>query len=195
MSSELLTAARIWRNRLVQMRKGLRAVSPTAYIHPAAEVAKDLVAEEYAFIAPGCKIDPGVHIGRYSMLARLVAIVGDDHVWDVPGVPMQFTGRPPQSRTIIEDDVWIGYAALIRRGVTIGRGAIVGAHAVVTADVPPYVVTAGVPARTIAERFPNPDDRRRHDEMLDGPTVAPNFAMRLSAAATRLRDSYGDFLW
>lgn len=192
MTPKFLVSARMWRNRAIHVRKGLRGVSPTAYIHPAAEVAKDLVADEYAFVALGCKIDPGVHIGRYSMLARLVAIVGDDHVWDVPGTPMEFTGRPPQSRTVIGDDVWIGYGALVRRGVTIGRGAIVGAHAVVTKNVPPYTVVAGVPAIAIAERFPDADDRRRHDEMLDGPVVAPNFAVPLSAAFSGHPDRRGD---
>lgn len=47
---------------------------------------------------------------------------------------------------IIEDDVWVGFNAIILKGVTIGRGAVVGAGAVVTKDVPPYSVVAGNPA-------------------------------------------------
>jgi acetyltransferase-like isoleucine patch superfamily enzyme len=50
---------------------------------------------------------------------------------------------------VIEDDVWIGTNAVILPGVTIGRGSIVGAGAVVTGDVPPEVIVAGVPARVI----------------------------------------------
>lgn len=46
----------------------------------------------------------------------------------------------------IEDDVWIGFGAAIMKGVTIGKGAIIAAHAVVTKDVPPYTVVAGNPA-------------------------------------------------
>lgn len=44
---------------------------------------------------------------------------------------------------VVEDDVWIGYDALILPGVTIGRGAVIGARSVVTKDVPPYCVYAG----------------------------------------------------
>lgn len=54
---------------------------------------------------------------------------------------------------IIGNDVWIGYEALIMSGVTIGDGAIIGARAVVTRDVPPYTIVAGVPAKPIRRRF------------------------------------------
>ena len=54
---------------------------------------------------------------------------------------------------IIGNDVWIGYEALIMSGVTIGDGAIIGARAVVTKDVPPYTIVAGVPAKPIRRRF------------------------------------------
>ena len=50
---------------------------------------------------------------------------------------------------IIEDDVWIGFDAVILKGVTIGRGSIIGARSVVTKDVPPFTIVAGNPARTI----------------------------------------------
>ena len=54
---------------------------------------------------------------------------------------------------VIGNDVWIGYEAVILAGVTIGDGAIIGARAVVTKDVPPYTVVGGVPARQIKKRF------------------------------------------
>lgn len=53
----------------------------------------------------------------------------------------------------IGNDVWIGYGAVILRGVSIGDGAIVGAGAVVTKDVDPYTIVGGVPAKTIRKRF------------------------------------------
>ena len=55
--------------------------------------------------------------------------------------------------TVIGNDVWIGYEAVIMQGVTIGNGAIVGTRAVVTKDVPPYTVVGGVPAKPIRKRF------------------------------------------
>ena len=53
----------------------------------------------------------------------------------------------------IGNDVWIGYEAVIMAGVSIGDGAIIGARAVVTRDVPPYTITGGVPAKAIRKRF------------------------------------------
>ena len=55
--------------------------------------------------------------------------------------------------TVIGNDVWIGYEAVILSGVTIGDGAIIGARAVVTRDIPPYTIAAGVPAKPIRRRF------------------------------------------
>ena len=55
---------------------------------------------------------------------------------------------------VIGNDVWIGYEAVIMAGVTIGDGAIIGARAVVTKDVPPYMVAGGIPAKPIKKRYP-----------------------------------------
>lgn len=67
----------------------------------------------------------------------------------------QITGHPSsKGDVIIGNDVWIGMNATILSGVTIGDGAIVAAHAVVTKDVPPYAIVAGNPARIVKFRFP-----------------------------------------
>ena len=62
--------------------------------------------------------------------------------------------RPPPRPVIIEDDVWIGAKASVLPGVTIGRGSIVGVGSVVNADVPPFTVVGGVPARPIKKLDP-----------------------------------------
>ena len=54
---------------------------------------------------------------------------------------------------IVEDDVWIGYGAIILSGVHIGQGAVVAAGAVVTKDVPPYAIVGGNPAKVLRYRF------------------------------------------
>jgi len=54
---------------------------------------------------------------------------------------------------VVGNDVWIGYEAVILAGATIGDGAVIGARAVVTGDVPPYTIVGGVPARPIRKRF------------------------------------------
>ncbi|MDE6250205.1 MAG: CatB-related O-acetyltransferase, partial [Alphaproteobacteria bacterium] len=56
---------------------------------------------------------------------------------------------------IIGNDVWIGDGVFVKNGIHIGNGAIIGAHSVVTHDVPPYAIVAGVPAKIIRYRFPD----------------------------------------
>ena len=61
--------------------------------------------------------------------------------------------KEKETNTFIGNDVWIGQDVLIKGGVTIGNGAVIGARSVVTKNVPPYAVVAGVPARVIKYRF------------------------------------------
>ncbi|EJF95201.1 transferase hexapeptide repeat family phosphonate metabolim protein [Bartonella elizabethae F9251 = ATCC 49927] len=58
-------------------------------------------------------------------------------------------------RVIIGHDVWIGHGAVIMPGVTVGHGAIIGANAVITKDIMPYTIVAGVPAQQLRMRFPD----------------------------------------
>ena len=54
---------------------------------------------------------------------------------------------------IVEDDVWIGSGAIVLSGVTIGRGAVIAAGSVVSANVAPYSIVTGYPARKVGRRF------------------------------------------
>lgn len=161
-------------------RYGLKHVHPTFYAGPGCQISRDLVAGPYSFCNLGCIIGPQVELGAYVMLAPRVAIVGNDHLWTKPGVPIIFSGRPEMKRTVIEADAWIGYGAVIMSGARIGRGAIIAASAVVTKDVPPYEIWGGIPARKIGERFPDPADRLKHDQMLALPPRQGDFCPPVS---------------
>lgn len=88
-------------------------------------------------------------------------ILGSDQVWNpmllggdyytLTWVDKQKTNNPVNHSIIIEDDVWIGYDALIMPGVTIGKGSVIGARAIVTKDVPPYSIYVG--NKVIKKRF------------------------------------------
>jgi len=69
------------------------------------------------------------------------------------GVDAAFRERRQAQVVTVGHDVWIGHGAVIMPGVTIGNGAVIGASAVVTHDVPPYAIVAGVPAKPLRQRF------------------------------------------
>jgi len=83
-----------------------------------------------------------VSIGRDCKIARDVIIMDTDQ-HELPGLPLQI------APVTIEDRVWIGARAMVLKGVHVGHDAIIAAGAVVTKDVPPHGVVAGVPARPL----------------------------------------------
>jgi len=127
------------------------------------------VAGDYVYIGQNSEIAPHVRIGNYSCLSSNVVITGADHRFDIPGLPIRFSGRPESVNTVIGHDVLIGHGVTIMRGITIGNGAIIGAGAVVTKDVPPYAIVGGVPAKTIRQRF-SVEEIALHEKMLAQPT-------------------------
>lgn len=92
-----------------------------------------------------------VSIGRECILADRVMLIDFDHSVAEVEVPIRRQGIYMRD-VRVGNNVWIGYGAQILRGVTVGDNAIVGASAVVTKDVPPNAVAAGVPARVIRMR-------------------------------------------
>ena len=69
-------------------------------------------------------------------------------------------GAPSRGDTVVGNDVWLGYRALVLPGVTIGHGAIVAAASVVASDIPAYAIVGGNPARVIRRRYEDEDVER-----------------------------------
>lgn len=95
-----------------------------------------------------CGAAESVRIGRNVLIAGRVYISDHDHVFDHPDLPPGRAGLKT-APVVIEDEVWIGEGAVILKGVTVGKRAVIGANAVVTKDVAPYTVVGGIPARVI----------------------------------------------
>lgn len=92
-------------------------------------------------------------IGRYCSLSNHVDLAVP--VPDGAGLAAGTLAADPPP-TLLGCDVWMGYGACIQQGVRVGHGAVVGANAVVTGDVPPYGIVGGNPARLIRYRFDEP---------------------------------------
>jgi maltose O-acetyltransferase len=93
-----------------------------------------------------------VTIGKDVMMGPDVMIISLNHNFADLSKPMDTQGLDEHKRVLIDDDVWIGARSIILPGRRIGTGAIIGAGAVVTKDVPPYAVVAGNPARVLKYR-------------------------------------------
>lgn len=108
-------------------------------------------------IGDNCQINThcrlvNVKIGNYVMIAPDVVFIPKLHRSESLTTPMSKQGVIDFPHTIVEDDVWIGYGVVIMPGLRIGKGSIIGAQAVVTRDVAPFTVVAGVPAKIIRSR-------------------------------------------
>jgi len=109
-------------------------------------IGRDSLIGEYTVI----RGQGGVTVGDRVYTSPLVQIVAVNHVFDDATRPFVEQGITAAG-IAIEDDVWIGSGAIITDGVRVGKGSVVAAGAVVTEDVPPHTVAAGVPARVVRE--------------------------------------------
>jgi acetyltransferase-like isoleucine patch superfamily enzyme len=106
-----------------------------------------------AYLGPCCVLygHGGLTIGNNTMIGAHTVIVAADHSFDRTDIPINL--QPIRKLGItVADDVWIGAACCILDGVRIGKGAVIGAGAVVTKDIDAYGVAVGVPALTVRSR-------------------------------------------
>ena len=122
-----------------------------AYCDRLSDIANTTVGK-FANIAAMTRIGPTDHpMGNASLHHFLYR---SSYYWEDATDDPGFFARRQSRRTVLGPDCWIGHGAIIRPDVTIGGGAIVAAGAVVTKDVAPYMIVAGVPATPLRERFP-----------------------------------------
>jgi acetyltransferase-like isoleucine patch superfamily enzyme len=119
-----------------------------------------VVLGDRSWLGPGSIVygNGGVEIGRDVMVASQCAINTVSHYSDRTDTPMNRQGTYCDP-VVLEDDVWVGTAAVILQGVRVGRGSIIGAGAVVTRDIPPYSIAVGVPARVAGSRLEKHSDK------------------------------------
>jgi acetyltransferase-like isoleucine patch superfamily enzyme len=108
----------------------------------------------HVLINTGSKIggQNGIKIGNFVLIGYNVNLVSENHAFSNPHLPIKNQGYFG-GKIQIEDDVWLGANVVVLPSVKIGRGAIVGANAVVTSDVSPYSIVGGIPAKKIKNRF------------------------------------------
>lgn len=138
-------------------------------------IPRNLFAEDFVKIRYGLTIinakNESVYVKKYTEIAPDVTIVTNSHR-STMSIPQVILGEShindKSADVIIEEDVWVGTRATILPGVTLGRGCIVAANALVTKPVPPYALVAGMPAKIIGVKF-SMSDIERHEESLYPP--------------------------
>lgn len=101
-----------------------------------------------------CKVRGPLEIGEDVMMGPNCIIITSSHAHSDVSIHMIYQGDTAPQKVTIEDDCWIGFNVIILPGVTIGKGSIIGAGAVVTKSIPPYSIAVGVPARVVKSRIP-----------------------------------------
>lgn len=142
-------------------------IEPTARVCSKSEL-NSVTMKKYSYVGNDCFM-LNVDIGAFCSIADRVCIGGAGHpIERVSSSPVFHEGKNILNKnfqnfsygntpkTVIENDVWIGMGAIVKAGVTIHNGAVVGFGSRVTCDIPAYEIWAGNPARKIRDRF-DPD--------------------------------------
>ena len=151
--------------RRIIAKEGGDKTSPTLRSYTKARYNVDVDLYSYGgCFAPDFNTGGSVKVGRYCSFAQNVHFFGAAHPIDRASSSPYFYNKKwsgmdvedvPRSTLTVGHDVWIGFGSIITPGCKhIGNGAVIGAGAVVTKDVPPYTIVAGTPARFLKYRFP-----------------------------------------
>ena len=155
-------------------KRSMKYCGKNVFLRP---MSSDIKGLENLSIGEGSSIPRGsvfyctkapLTIGKKVVFGPNPTIITGDHRYDIIGsYILDNQDKLPENDepVVIEDDVWCGANVTILKGVTIGRGCIVAAGAVVTRSFPPYSIIGGVPAKLLKYRF-SPEQIKLHEEKL-----------------------------
>lgn len=157
----------LWAKMVTRLQgKAIRGstIDKNAYINYGSNIVNSTM-EKYSYCGYDCWII-NAKIGAFCSISNDVKIGGPSHPIEwVSTSPVFHDGRnvfgkhfsehkfEPYLRTSIGNDVWIGEGAMLKAGITVGNGAVIGMGSVVTKDVGDYEIWAGNPAKLIRKRF------------------------------------------
>ena len=148
---------------------------------------------DFATLHNGCVLIGDVTIGRYCVFAPNVYISSGNHeIRRKPAWLMRDqdeiaqTGPERSKPVVIEEDCWIGWGVFIKSGITVGKGAVIGANSVVTHDVAPYAIVGGAPATVIGSRL---DFAPAQEIRADNPDHLPYFYSGFRVKQSDLEES------
>ncbi|HXO06858.1 MAG TPA: acyltransferase [Solirubrobacteraceae bacterium] len=163
----------VYGNVLEALREGRLELGAETLFEPGVWITAP--ADARIRIGSGCFLNLGVmiaalelvEIGDHCMFANGCFISDANHRFDDPDTPVPWQGFTTKGPTRIGDNVWCGANVVIASGVTVGERCVIGANSVVTADLPPFSIAAGAPAKVLRTiEYPGssdlggPDDRR-----------------------------------
>ena len=130
------------------------SVSTGAIIQGTVKMGSNCSVQAYSILVGETSADGvngGIEAGQGVRIAPQTVIFSANHVYSDPNRMIYEQGMAAEG-VRIEDDVWLASHVVVTAGVCVGRGSIVAAGAVVTRNIPPYSVAAGIPARVIRKR-------------------------------------------
>ena len=136
----------------------MKKVGKNIWIEPGMNIdnPQNITLGNEVFIAKNAHLyanGASITLGSFVMVGPYVSMIAANKDYTDESIPMKKNGKYLRRDIYIEDDVWIGEKAIILPGVTIARGAIIGAGSVVSKSVESYSIVAGNPAKHIKWRF------------------------------------------
>ena len=140
---------RVWIDEDVRITNS--SIGKYTFVRYGSEINHSVIGS-YGSIGPGTAIGVGAHpvkeqVSTHPIFFESRPWVGWDYL-DETEEEFEFL-----STTNVGSDVWFGQRAIVKTGITIGHGAVIGAGSIVTKDVPPYAIVAGAPAKVLRMRF------------------------------------------